>query len=235
MTAVLDAPKTRTPTVEELAERFGGIDPARILTDPPPGTATEADFDRVRRQTGKTFELIDGTFVEKAVSAYTSTVACELIALLRDFLRDHPSKGYRLGLVLGEAGFVRLIGAGLLTPRLRAPDVSYVSRERFPGGFPQTGYPTLAPDLVVEVLSPGNTRGEMAEKRANFFAAGTVRVWVVDPLSETAEVYDDPDDAVEIPAGGTLEAGDALPGFAVELGPLFRSVSWARAWRDGEE
>ena len=240
MPALLDAP-TRAPRVADLspdalAARFGGIDPARILTDPPPGTATEDDFDRVRRETGRLFELIDGTFVEKAVSSYASTVAFELIKLLGRFLDDHPSKGYPPGIGMGPDGFVRLTRGAFTTTRLRAPDVSYVSRGRFPrGGFPRTGYPTLAPDLVVEVLSPGNTRAETAEKRANFFAAGTVRVWVIDPLAETAEVYDDPDTPVPIPAGGTLDAGDAPPGFTVDLAALLRAVRWTTGWRDGEE
>ncbi|MEM9703855.1 MAG: Uma2 family endonuclease, partial [Planctomycetota bacterium] len=96
--------------------------------------------------------------------------------------------------------------------------------ERFRDGrFPRTGYPTVAPDLVVEILSPGNTAGEMRQKRENFFAAGSRVVWQIDPLTETAETFaqGEPHRPTAVPAGGTLDAGDALPGFRLALPDLF--------------
>ena len=226
-------PAAVPPDRAALAARFGGIDPARVRLDPPPGTATEADMERVRRTTGKLCEILDGTLVErKDVSWFSGSLALRLGQLLGNWLDANPGPdGRRRGFMAGADGFVWLDGAGMVTPRLRAPDVSYVSRDRFPGGLvPRTGYPTLAPNLVVEVLSPSNTAGEMRQKRANFFAAGTVRIWQVDPLAETAEIYDpaDPDAAIPVPADGTLDAGPALPGFAVRLADLFTE-------RDGAE
>ena len=238
----LAAPRRRPPpsSAAALAERFGGIAADRVLPDPPPGTATEADLDRVRRETGRLCELLDGTLVEKAeMSWFAGSVAAELILLLGNWLNANPAPdGRRRGFMAGADGFVRLNGVGMVTPRLRAPDVSYVSRDRFPGGVvPRRGYPTLAPDLVVEVLSPGNTDEEMRQKRANFFAAGTVRVWQIDPLAETAETFDPaaPDEPVPVPAGGTLEAGAALPGFAVRLSDLFTETAAAAGELDEEE
>ncbi len=88
---------------------------------------------------------------------------------------------------------------------------------------PRTGSPEVAPDLVVEVLSPGDTAEELRRKRANFFAAGSVRIWQIDPLRETAETFDPaaPDMPTAVPADGTLDAGAALPGFRVNLADLF--------------
>ena len=249
MTALLDAPSARrsappggagpVPSRAALAARFGGIDPGRILLDPPPGTATEADLERVRRETGRLCELLDGTLVEKAVSAYASLVASVVNRLLGNWLDAHRgADGRTLGFVLGEAGFLRLTQGRLIPLRLRAPDVSFVARLRFLGGrFPQTGYPNVAPDLVVEVLSPGNTAEEMRQKRANFFAAGTLRVWQIDPLTETAEFFDPaaPDDATPVPEGGVLDAGAALPGFALQLTDLFTADVRDAAAGDDEE
>ena len=244
MPGLLDAPPTVLPadrraapssrrtasgTASEWAERLGGIDPARVLLDPPPGRATEADFDRVRRETGKLFELLDGTFVEKApMSWFAGSLALELGKLLGNWLDAHPGPdGTRRGQMAGADGFTRLTGGRLIRPRLRAPDVSYISRARFPGGVvPTTGYPTLAPDLVVEILSPGNTESELTEKRSNYFDAGTLRVWQIDPLARTAELYDPaaPDEPAAVPAGGTLDAGPALTGFTVDLPELFAAA-----------
>ena len=211
-----------SPLVRAWAERLGGIPVRRIVADPPPGTATEADWERVRRH-GKRCELIDGTLVEKAVSYFSSSVGAEIIALLIPWLDAHKdSRGLRLGFVAGEQGFVRLRLPGVSGTRARGPDVSFVRRDRFPGGrIPLTGYPTIGPDFVVEVLSPGNTDREIAEKLRNFFAAGTVRAWVIDPLARTAQTYAAADDAVPVPADGALDAAPALPGFAVTLADLF--------------
>ena len=243
MPGLLDAPPAVLPdgrsprgsrSVLRWAERLGGIDPARILTDPPPGTATEADHERIhQRGGGKLFELIDGTLVEKArTSWFAGSLALELGKLLGNWLDSRLAPdGSRRGQMAGPDAFTRLTGGRLIAPRLRAPDVSYVSRARFPGGtVPSTGYPTLAPDLVVEILSPGNTEEEMREKRGNYFDAGTLRVWQIDPLARTAEIYDPaaPDEPAAVPAGGTLDAGAALPGFKVKLPDLFAAADgWA--------
>jgi hypothetical protein len=53
--------------------RFGGIDPARILLDPLPGTATEEDLIRVvEAKSGPLCELVDGTLVDKVMSVEES-------------------------------------------------------------------------------------------------------------------------------------------------------------------
>jgi Uma2 family endonuclease len=55
----------------------------------------------------------------------------------------------------------------------RGPDVAFIEKNRLPGGgFPRQAYPALAPNLVGEVLSPGNTKAEMARKRLEYFHAG---------------------------------------------------------------
>ena len=76
----------------------------------------------------------------------------------------------------------------------------------------------------MEVLSPNNTAGEIALKLRQLFAAGTTRAWVVDPLAETADVYDAADAPVPVPAGGALDAAPALPGFVVNLPELFAAA-----------
>jgi len=63
---------------------------------------------------------------------------------------------------------------------VRAPDIAFVTRERLPP--PSTmGYPALAPDLAVEVLSPGDRPGQVLAKVADWLSAGTRLVWVLDP------------------------------------------------------
>jgi len=99
---------------------------------------------------------------------------------------------------------------------VRAPDVAFVAkgREPPPGA---TGFADLAPDLAVEVLSPGDRPGEILAKVADWLSAGTRLVWVVDPLRRVARVYRQDGSETIVPADRALEGEDVLPGFACPL------------------
>ncbi len=197
-------------TVAELAERFGSLPAGRIRTDVKPGTATEDDVLRIRREDGALCELIDGVLVEKAVSDLTALVALEIGRILGNFVV--PKK---IGWVLGSDGFTRLFGT-----RLRAPDVSFVRRNQRPRGLLRRGFADGAPALAVEVVSPGNTRREMEEKRAEYFAAGSELVWIVSPETQTVEIATGSDAVTTLGRDDLLTAEPVLPGFSVRIGDL---------------
>lgn len=151
-------------TAAELAARVGDVPLRRVRTDPTPGSAVEADVERILREEDRICELIDGILVEKAASDETAALSLEIGRLLGNFVVV-----LRLGWILGPDGFVRLFGT-----RLRAPDVSFVRRGQRTGGrLQRRGFADTAPALAVEVFSPGNTEREIEEKRLEFFAAGT--------------------------------------------------------------
>lgn len=60
------------------------------------------------------------------------------------------------------------------------PDLAYVSNLRLPQAWDQEGPCPVAPELVVEIISPEQTFGEVTEKATNYLVAGVGRVWVVD-------------------------------------------------------
>ena len=66
---------------------------------------------------------------------------------------------------------------------VRAPDVAYVRSERV---VKTSRFIEGAPDLAIEVISPGNTRKEMDRKLQEYFAAGTTLVWYIDPRTRSA-------------------------------------------------
>ena len=211
-------------SVAALVDAFGDIPLHRIVLAPAPGTAVPDDIGRVRGDSGRVCELIDGTLIEKAVGTESDLIGSKLIGLLQPFAE---SRG--LGWVLGGQGFLRLSGT-----RLRAADAAVVGYEqvdgdRFPG--PSDGgpaYPDLYPDLAVEVLSRDNTDREMQRKREDFFAAGTRLVWQIDPATSSAAVYardagaEDP--VEELGRAGILDGRDVLPGFSVTVGELLDAV-----------
>ena len=214
MTATLAPPAIET--LADLLHDLGDIPPARIRWRPYPGTATEADAVRLADGEPKRLcELVEGVLVEKAMGLRESFLAIALASILRGFVRPR-----NLGLVTGEAGMMRLM-AGLV----RIPDVAFVSWTRLPNRrVPTEPIPDLAPDLAVEVLSAGNTPGEMARKRQEYFAAGVRLVWLVDPEARTVEVYTDPHRPTVWHEADTLEGGGVLPGFALPLRELFAEL-----------
>ena len=88
-----------------------------------------------------------------------------------------------LGVCVGADGMMR-IAPGLV----RIPDVSFIAWDKLPGReSPKEPIPDLAPDLAVEVLSEGNTKAEMARKVREYFEAGVILVWLIDPKKRTAQ------------------------------------------------
>lgn len=207
---------TELPTIEALQQRLGDVPRERILDFPTPGTATEADLENQATLGGFSCELVDGVLVEKAVGFSESWLALLLVRALMEYLKASP-----LGILGGEQGFLRL-APGLV----RGPDVSFISWKRLPGGrVPTAPVPDLAPDLAVEILSPGNTRAEMDRKLRDYFGAGTRLVWIIDPPARTARVYTAPDQFVVVDDQGTLEGGEVLPGFRLPLGPWLNEAT----------
>jgi Uma2 family endonuclease len=195
-------------TVEDLLTRLGGVPPGRIRMRPPPGTATEEDVIEAEARTGRLCELVDGTLVEKAMGYYESRLALVLGTFLEVFLEAHD-----LGIVLGSDGLVRM------QPRqVRLPDLSFFSWDQFPNRLlPRAAILDRRPDLAVEILSPSNTRAEMARKRREYFAGGARLVWEVDPEARRVRVYTDAETFTELGEDGTLDGGPVLPGFALPV------------------
>ncbi len=75
-----------------------------------------------------------------------------------------------------------------LTDDVVVPDLGGWRRDRLPSP-PREPYLTLAPDWVCEILSPSTSRFDRTKKLPVYARAGIQHLWLVDPLSETLEVY----------------------------------------------
>lgn len=124
----------------------------------------------------------------------------------------------KLGLVLAaETGF-RLASN---PDTVRAPDVSFVRRDRLPEGGLTTAFFAGAPDLAVEVLSPDDRVFDVEQKIADWLAAGASAVWVVNPKSRTIAIHR-PDNAPQtLVVPDTLDGGDVVPGFRLPVADIF--------------
>ena len=104
---------------------------------------------------------------------------------------------------------------------VRAPDAAFVCQARLDAVGAVAGYWPGAPDLVVEVVSPGDRYGEVAEKVADWLAAGTQMVIVVEPQQRTVAVHRTPDAVDVLREGDVLEGGEVVPGWEVAVAALF--------------
>jgi Uma2 family endonuclease len=101
------------------------------------------------------------------------------------------------------------------------PDASVVVAGRLPGDEAPQGYIPIAPDLAVEVLSPGEFAEELAEKLADYRSAGIRLVWVVSPATRMVAIRRADGTLAELDATGTLSGEDVLPGFTCTVAELF--------------
>jgi Uma2 family endonuclease len=199
-------------TAAEMQEQLGGIPLERIRMVPPPGCATEKDLLRLLDSENRICELVDGVLVEKTMGYYESRLALVVGSFLQEFLDHHD-----LGIVLGSDGTLRI-----LADQIRVPDVAFLAWRHFPGRvLPAEPVPAIAPDLAVEVLSTGNTSAEMERKLDEYFAAGVMLVWLIDPATQSATVYDSRDRYQQLSLSDSLSGGSVLPGFELSLQQLF--------------
>ena len=170
---------------------------------------------------GKRVELVRGQLVVREPASFR-----------------HGDVGLRLGIALGihltqeqqangwatRRGRLATLDPGFTLARnpdtVRAPDVAYVSRERHPDRMPD-GFPEFAPDLAVEVRSPGDRAGAVIAKVSEWLAAGTLLVWSVDPEREQVVVYRADGSVSVLGMHDTLLGETVLPGFAMALAELF--------------
>ena len=133
-----------------------------------------------------------------------------------DYYLTHFVKANNLGRVYtGDTGFLLATDPDLV----RVPDVAFVQRERVvrtPKYYPG------APDLAVEVISPGDSYTEVNEKVAMWLAHGTVEVWVADPRRQTVQVFKHGKGTdVTLNKDDEIDGGDLLPGFRLPLENIF--------------
>ena len=187
-------------------------EPSYVPVMSPPASLMTADDLLRTRFPDKRTELVRGVLVvrEPAGSRH-GLVTMNLGAELAVYAKQTGAGG----VYAAETGFKLASDPDTV----RAPDIAFVTRERLPPPS-TTGYPALAPDLAVEVLSPGERPGEVLAKVADWLSAGTKLVWVVDPERRLARVYRHDGSEAIVTANSALDGEDLLPGFSCSLASI---------------
>ena len=158
---------------------------------------------------------------------------CELIAgklyMMTPAGHWHGQVEINIGLLIASHVKRRKLGAtyggdtGFVIARdpdtVLAPDVAFVRTERLPDTT--EGYFPGAPDLAVEVVSPGDRAKAVSDKVRAWQEAGCLAVWVVRPDARTITVHCGGADPHTLGETDTLDGGDVLPGFSCGVAEVF--------------
>lgn len=159
-------------------------------------------------------ELIDGRIVRMSPTGHRhGEIEARIAELLGQFVRPR-----KLGKVLtGEVGLYTRRNPD----RVRGADVLFVSHDTYARRSHALAYLDVAPELVVEVLSPEDRAVDVNQKLREYFELGVRLVWVADPEARCVSAYRSPTEVREFREADRLPGDDVLPGFDVAVAVIF--------------
>ena len=171
---------------------------------------------RLPRGYGKRYELIRGELIERPASGNAKAAVVAMAATVLGTFVYPRNYGE---VAAGDPGYLLEVAPDTV----RSTDVAWIAPGRIPEGT--TGYPNLAPDLIVEVKSHTDECFALRRKAEMWISFGARQVWVADPDTTTITVYRSGAEPVELGEDDTIDGGDLLPEFTAPVWSLFR---WQR-------
>jgi Uma2 family endonuclease len=168
---------------------------------------------------GHHYEIINGELIDMGNSGALHGYVCStLMILLGGYVRQH-----NLGAMLDSSTAFKMKNGNK-----RSPDIAFFAKERLQGiAVLTSGYLEGAPDLAVEVLSPGNTVEEMDDKLTEYFENGSRLVWVINPTQHYVLVYRSAQEPDRLLKGkDSLDGEEVIPGFTLAIADLFQKLDF---------
>lgn len=161
-------------------------------------------------------ELVKGEIIYLSPTGHLhGNIESEFHWVLKAFVTKH-----QLGRVLvGEVG----IYTGRNPDTVRGADVAFISHERM-AQVKSKSYLDVAPELIVEILSPDDSWSEVMDKLEEYFDIGVLAVWVADPRKQQVYVYQSLTEVQRFTAADILPGGQVLPGFNVPVAELLATT-----------
>lgn len=166
---------------------------------------------------GRRWELVRGELREVSPSGIRASAITAVIgAWLTLYVIER-----QLGIVtIADGGFVFEHDPDTVL----APDVAFIRQEHVPSDDKLHRFGQIPPDLAVEVVSPTDRPGALAEKIAFYLAHGVPLVWVVDPATRTARVYRSGNEPRRLTIDDALDGEEIVPGFRLPLAQVFAAI-----------
>ncbi len=164
-----------------------------------------------------TYEFIDGIAVAKmSQKKFHSKLTRALLYLIDEWCQGK-------GEVYPELA-VKLIRKG--KDWMPIPELLYLAAERFPDDWEEDVACSVPPDLVIEIIFPGQTYGQLNAKAKDYLDAGVLRVWVVDSKARSITVFY-PDAPPQTYMGNTLLIDSLFPGLELTAEQVFKKAGIA--------
>jgi Uma2 family endonuclease len=189
-----------TPRIIETSAPTDGGDPMSTAASVPAQPLLTAEEYAKRPDPGHPEELVRGSIVPMPMPKPRHGYLCNKAGrLLGNYCDEH------------HLGWVFNNDTGVITGRdpdtVRGADVAFYSYARLPEGDLPDRYPDVAPELIIEVLSPSDRWPKVLQKVGEYLEAGVLVVIVLDDERRSAHVFDadgpnrmlGPDDELTLP------------------------------------
>ncbi len=162
---------------------------------------------------GGNYELIQGQAIQKVSPKYFhSSLQAAFLVIIRSWCKKTD---------LGRIGTEWSVRLELNGERwIPCPDLTYVSYKKLPKSWRQNEPCPIPCDLAIEITSPDQTFKQLEEKGIDYFLAGVLRVWIVDPEEISLTVLH-PSGLIEKFAQDTVIEDDLFPGLNVSANDVF--------------
>jgi Uma2 family endonuclease len=169
---------------------------------------TKDEFWAIADAANITYELIDGVAVAKMSPKYFhSRSTGTIFTILRAWATDRGRVGIEWAIDLTDD----------FAP---VPDLLYVSFDRLPITWQENAACPVAPELAIEIISPGQSFGQMIQKASIYLDNQVPRVWVVDPSVQSLTVFC-PDTAPITYTGDRVISDLLFPDLSIVTSQLF--------------
>ncbi|MDT5159419.1 MAG: hypothetical protein QOH51_3776 [Acidobacteriota bacterium] len=160
------------------------------------------------------YELVEGVLIKMSPTGFEhGDVALTLAYLLKGHVLTH-----KLGKVLAaETGFKLASDPDTVL----APDAAFIRQEEIDRVGRTRKFWPGAPDLAVEVMSPGDSVRKTDEKAKAWLSYGARMVWTVNPGKRTISVYRPGEDVSVLTEADALDGQTVVPGFRCDVKEIF--------------
>ncbi|MFK0730466.1 MAG: Uma2 family endonuclease [Gloeotrichia echinulata GP01] len=161
-----------------------------------------------------TYELVNGQAIAKEPPKFfNSKLTSAFVNLIEQLCKEQGEVLPKLAIILKPHG----------RDWVPTPDVLYIFNERLPADWDEEGACSVPPDLVIEIISPGQTFGQMAAKAKNYLDAQVLRVWVVDSKARSITVFY-PDAAPQTYMGNEIITDSLFEGWEFTVEQVFQKA-----------
>ena len=161
-----------------------------------------------------TYELIEGEAISKMPpKRFHSRLTGTLYTLLTDWSKEQGEVGIEWAITLKRNG----------KDWVPVPDLLYISYDKLPPERFEDEACPFPPELVIEIISPGQSFGDLSEKATDYLKAGVSRIWIVEDKAKSITIFY-PDAPPQTKRGQDSLTDEVLPELEITVEQVFKQA-----------